>query len=94
MSNLSKPGVNATSETFGAAEMLRKAVAPGCYPTASMGEEVSPGNSSEVPHCASFSLQVRVGMGTHCPAASRRSVEMRSGLCLPVSEQYCSFNHL
>lgn len=94
MSNLSKPGVNATAETFGAAEMLRKAVAPGCYPTASLGEERSPGNSSEVPHYASFALQARVGTGPNCPSAMQRSVELRSGLCLPVSAQYCSFNHL
>lgn len=94
MSNLSKPGVNATAETFGAAETLKKAVAPGCYPTALLGEERSPGNSSEVPHYASFALQVRVGTGANCPSARRRSVEMNSGLCLPVSEEYCSFNHL
>lgn len=42
MSNLSKPGVNATAEACGAAEVLRKAVAPGCYPTVSLGEETSP----------------------------------------------------
>lgn len=94
MNNLSKPGVNATTETFGTAETVRKAVAPDCYPTASLGKEMSPGDSSEVPHYTSFALQVRVETGACCPAAAQRSVEMRSGLCLPVSEQYCTFNHL
>lgn len=48
MSNLSKPGVNAAAEACGAAEALRKAGAPGCYPTASLGEETSP----EPPPCS------------------------------------------
>lgn len=42
MSNLSKPGVNAAAEACGAAEALRKVRAPGCHPTASLGEETSP----------------------------------------------------
>lgn len=50
MSILSKPGVNATAETFDSAETLGKAEAPGCYPTASLGEATFPGNSSEVSH--------------------------------------------
>lgn len=48
MSNLSKPGINATAETFGTAETLEKAVARDCYPFASPGVDMSPGNSSEV----------------------------------------------
>lgn len=92
MSNLSKPGMNATAEMFGTAEALQKAVAPDCYPSGSLGVDMSPGNSSEVPHYVSRALQVRAG--THYPAVAQRSVEMSSGLCLPVSEQECSFNHL
>lgn len=53
MSSLSKPGVNATTETFSRAETLGKAVAPACYPFASLGDEMSPGNSSD---CASLCL--------------------------------------
>lgn len=48
MSNLSKPGINATTETFGTAETPKKAVARDCYPFASPGVDMSPGNSSEV----------------------------------------------
>lgn len=61
MSNLSKPGINAAAKTFGTAGALKKAVAPGCYPSGSLGVDMSPGNSSEVPHYVSCALQVRVG---------------------------------
>lgn len=94
MINLSKPGINATTEVFGTAEALKKAVAPDCYPSGSLGVDMSPGHSSEVPHYVSCALQVRVGTEIQNPAVAQRSVEINSGLCLPFSEQECSFNHL
>lgn len=94
MSNLSKPGVNAAAEACGAAEALRKAGAPGCYPTASLGEETSPDPPPAALHYAGFALWVRLGTGARRPITVWRSVEMRSGLCLPLSERYCSFNYL
>lgn len=86
MSHLSKPGINATAEMFGSAETLKKAVAPDCYLSGSLGVDMSPGNSSEVPHYVSCALQVREGTETHYPAVAQRSVEMNSGVCLPASE--------
>lgn len=88
MSHLSKPGIKyATAEMFGTAETLKKAVAPDCDPSGSLGVDMSPGNSSEVPHYVSCTLQVRVGTEPYYPAAAQRSVEMSSGVsaCLSLN---------
>lgn len=78
-SNFSKPGVNATAETCCSRD-VEEGGSTWLLPTETLGEEMSPGNSSEVPHYSSFTLQVRVGTGALCPAAARRSVLMRSAL--------------
>lgn len=90
MSNLSKSGINATAEMFGTAETLKKAVAPDCNPSGRCLLETLL-RSLIMSACLASEGGDR---DPSRPAVAQRSVEMSSGLCLPVSEQECSFNHL
>lgn len=96
MSNLSKPGINATAKTFGTAAALNKAVAPNSQllPLWISGSGHVSWKLFWGPSLCQLCLASEGGTEPHYPAVAQRSVEMSSGLCLPVSEQECSFNHL
>lgn len=87
--NVSKADVNAVARMCAAA-LLRKAVGPGCFPSAI-------GNLSwGFPKRSLWWLctESKSGDEADCPAAAWRSVEMRSGLCLPFLGWYCLFDYL